>query len=98
MAKRTRRLDRHRMLNASRDVKRGRDDVNPKFRFVVVSDTHFGINDNNIAATTEMGKYQNRMQLVIDNIIDEEQSNGLDFLIGNGDIVHSSSSDYSNSE
>lgn len=98
MTTRTRKLYRSRLLSSSRHIKRGRDNVDALLRFITVSDTHFGINDNNIAPTTEMGKYQNRMQLVIDNIIDEEQSNGLDFLIGNGDIVHSSSSDYSNSE
>lgn len=61
------------------------------FRFASVSDTHFGLNDHRYPID---GLYQNRMQLVIDNLIREKKNRGLDFFIGNGDIVHSESTDF----
>lgn len=61
------------------------------FRFASFSDTHFGINDNVIARTYEEGREWARMEMLRDNLISEKQGEGLDFFIGNGDVVHNSS-------
>ena len=74
---------------------KGEIEGEPVFRFVSFSDSHYGINDS---SRGNDGLYQNRMQLIIDNIVAEREGKGLDFVLANGDIVHSSSADFPNSE
>lgn len=57
-----------------------------EYRFIVASDMHYGLGD-----------YQARTDLLLTNL-NKEKETGLDFLVLNGDIVHSSSEDYSDPE
>lgn len=70
---------------------------NLKLRFAVFSDLHFGLDDDRIASSENDGKYQNRATLLVDSLKNEKNGYGLDFFIGNGDVVHSTSSDFSTS-
>lgn len=65
------------------------------FRFISVSDIHYGLDSTRAGL---VGTYDERMQLVVDNLIREKQENGLDFFIGNGDIVHRQSDDFADSK
>lgn len=83
-----------RLLNSRKRIsskKKGRGRF--LFRFVSFSDVHFGIMDDVVAPGAGLGikTEEDRIALIAENLINEKENKNMAFFIGNGDIVHNSS-------